>query len=74
MFEHPTTAKEYLAMAIAEKFEMDFDTGDRGEIREFTAIALTDGVPLSRQQQINYSSNRLGSSADAARISRYLQQ
>ena len=72
MPDYPTTAREYLATTIAEKFEMDFDTGDRGEIREFTAIALTDGVPLSRQQQLNYGSNSLGSSTDAARISRYL--
>ena len=70
--DYPTTPEDVLRLTIAEKFELlSFSPGLRGEVREFTAIALTDGVPLSRYQQKQYAESG-GAAIDEARISRYI--
>ena len=70
--DYPTTPEEALRLSIADKFEIRFNRRGRGEIREFTAIALTDAVPLSREQQRNYTKNGPIGAIDAATIGRYI--
>ena len=69
--DYPTNDIDILRLSIAEKFGL-LKEGDTGEVREFQAIALTDGVPLSRLKQLAYGGSEMETAAAAGRIGRYI--
>jgi len=60
-----TTDRSLIELKIAEAMGK-ISTPTRGEIREFTAVALTDAIPLSKTQLDEYGKSEYGKSTPTA--------
>ena len=65
-----TTARSLIELKIAEAMGKN-STPTRGEIREFTAVALTEAIPLSKTQLDEYGKSTPTPTATAHPISRF---
>lgn len=66
-----TTAREKVSLFAATKHQL-LSRGQPGEIREFTAIALTDGIPLSKSGLHEYAGRTSGAPVNDSIIARFI--
>lgn len=65
-----TTPRALIGLMVADKFDK-LPSTTTGEIRQFTAVALTDAVPLSRDQMLRYAKDPAGAATGEV-ISRFI--
>jgi hypothetical protein len=65
-----TTPRALIELMLADKFDK-LPSTTTGEIRQFTAVALTDAVPLSRDQMLRYAKDPAGAATGEV-ISRFI--